>query len=391
MCEHAPLLKAAAENKLPPELFDAESVLLAQKLLEETPIGPYTNSKGAAVVRHAIAAYTQASDAEFIFVQSSHAAAISSVMQLFVDVEAGRDVVLHPMPADDDSFYAMMARTNGAKPIAYRLPSAASDDWTAVLTEACGDWEMSRVALLVVCNPHFPSGSVLTAQQMRQIVDFCARNSLILVADESWHFSMRTPQHFASFGRMFRENFMPQPPPPFTLLAVGSADCSPLKTHAVTGAFVECVAADAHVQQQLYKQASVGLCAPISSQVALYALMASLRLQNSAAIVREDLLRLWKLVDATRLAVCQVAADFGGDSVTLLYAATELPFVTLLVATRAKGLPQKHASISLFRRIEGGDSEAENRLCLCVDLAAEDAVAATRRTLAALLAVPPAV
>lgn len=55
-------------------------------------------------------------------------------------------------------------------------------DWTA--------WEAlltGREKMLILCSPHNPGGRVWTAQELREVADFCVAHDLILVSDEIHH------------------------------------------------------------------------------------------------------------------------------------------------------------------------------------------------------------
>ena len=55
------------------------------------------------------------------------------------------------------------------------------------------DWEgwqqllTGRERMLILCSPHNPGGRVWTAEELRQVADFCAAHDLILVSDEIHH------------------------------------------------------------------------------------------------------------------------------------------------------------------------------------------------------------
>jgi len=44
-----------------------------------------------------------------------------------------------------------------------------------------------REKLLILCSPHNPGGRIWTADELRQVADFCERHDLLLVADEIHH------------------------------------------------------------------------------------------------------------------------------------------------------------------------------------------------------------
>ncbi|KRW94876.1 MalY/PatB family protein [Paracoccus sp. MKU1] len=55
------------------------------------------------------------------------------------------------------------------------------------------DWEgwqkllTGRERMLILCSPHNPGGRVWSAEELRQVADFCAAHDLILVSDEIHH------------------------------------------------------------------------------------------------------------------------------------------------------------------------------------------------------------
>lgn len=57
-----------------------------------------------------------------------------------------------------------------------RLDLAA---WEGLLT--------GREKMMILCSPHNPGGRVWTAEELRQIADFCVKHDLILVSDEIHH------------------------------------------------------------------------------------------------------------------------------------------------------------------------------------------------------------
>ncbi|WP_374643322.1 MalY/PatB family protein [Tabrizicola sp.] len=64
----------------------------------------------------------------------------------------------------------------------------ALEDGTARLDLAA--WEgllTGREKMLILCSPHNPGGRVWTAEELRQIADFCVKHDLILVSDEIHH------------------------------------------------------------------------------------------------------------------------------------------------------------------------------------------------------------
>lgn len=53
------------------------------------------------------------------------------------------------------------------------------DNWAQLLT--------GREKMLILCSPHNPGGRVWTAEELRQVADFCAAHDLLLISDEIHH------------------------------------------------------------------------------------------------------------------------------------------------------------------------------------------------------------
>lgn len=81
--------------------------------------------------------------------------------------------------------FARIIRTAGRE--VTELPLALQDGLY------CLDWDgwqarlTGREKMLILCSPHNPGGRVWTAQELREIADFCVRNDLILISDEIHH------------------------------------------------------------------------------------------------------------------------------------------------------------------------------------------------------------
>jgi len=66
-----------------------------------------------------------------------------------------------------------------------------------------------KAKLMLLCNPHNPTGRVWTKKELEKISEICLRNNVIVVSDEI-HCDLVHPGHthipFASLGRQFLEN-----------------------------------------------------------------------------------------------------------------------------------------------------------------------------------------
>ncbi len=98
-----------------------------------------------------------------------------------------------------------------------------------------------KAKLLLLCNPHNPSGRVWTPEELQQIGDICLRNDVLVVADEI-HCELTYEGHdytpFASLSEHFRQN---------------SVTCvSPSKAFNIAGLQIaNIIAADKNIRQRI--------------------------------------------------------------------------------------------------------------------------------------------
>lgn len=103
----------------------------------------------------AVDVYTQPGDRVIITTPVYHA--FARVIQA-----AGREVAELPLATGDDGAYLFDWAT-----------------WESLLT--------GRERMFILCSPHNPGGRVWTADELRDVADFCERHDLILISDEIHH------------------------------------------------------------------------------------------------------------------------------------------------------------------------------------------------------------
>ena len=77
------------------------------------------------------------------------------------------------------------------------------------------------VRAIVIINPGNPTGNVLAEDTIRDIIDLCHREQLLLLADEVYQTNVYTPEKpFHSFKKVLKSCVrLPSPPPPLTSLS----------------------------------------------------------------------------------------------------------------------------------------------------------------------------
>lgn len=145
-------------------------------------------------------------------------------------------------------------------------------DWGLSISDLKTSLENARakgvdVRALVIINPGNPTGQCLTEQNMREIVDFCRTERLILLADEVYQTNIYKPQQrpFHSFKKVLRS--MGDEYQDVELFSFHSTSKGMIGECGRRGGYLECVNIDEQVLEQLYKMASISLCPNVHGQI----------------------------------------------------------------------------------------------------------------------------
>ncbi|EIW79865.1 transaminase [Coniophora puteana RWD-64-598 SS2] len=267
----ASLMEWPALAELAPGAFPEDVKARAKQLQEEIgSIGAYSHSQGVPLIRQHVADFIaerdgHPSDPSDIFLTAGASAGVSLLLSLLITNP--KDGILIPIP-QYPLYTATLAALSGA-PIAYHLDEAR--DWeTSVpaLREALqkASTDGVRPRALVVINPGNPTGSLLSADTMREIVQLCEAHDLVLLADEVYQANLHRPAHapFVSFKKVVRDLQSRAPLVSFHSLSKGVAgECGR------RGGYLECTNVPEDVKALMYKIASVGLCPPVQGQVGI--------------------------------------------------------------------------------------------------------------------------
>lgn len=264
-----PLLEQPGVEKL----FAHDAIARAKEYLAAIPngLGAYSESQGFAIVRDQVANFIERRDGHpanpgDIFLTDGASKGVGFLLSL---VLRGRsDGVLVPIP--QYPLYSASLALQEAHMLGYELDEAAN--WAmpvpmleAKLAEAKANGVETRA--LVVINPGNPTGNCLTKANMEEIVAFCAKHDLVLMADEVYQentFVEGLP--FFSFKKVLRD--MGPAAPPVQLVSFHSTSKGFLGECGMRGGYFELVNFDPEVQAQLLKLVSIGLCSNTLGQVA---------------------------------------------------------------------------------------------------------------------------
>lgn len=260
-------------ERAPADLFPPDVVEVARTIVRESRhgLGAYTDSKGFAFVRRAVARFIHErdgipTDPEAIFLTDGASKAAQAVLRVLV---AGpRDGVLIPVP--HYPLYSATITLLGGTQVPYLLDESAG-------------WRLSRQALdraleeaaaagvrtraVVVVNPGNPTGAVLGADDVAMVLELARAHGLAVLADEVYQVNLyRSGDRFVSFASVAEEHDFRD----VSLFSLHSVSKGFLGECGHRGGYVECRNVPQEVMDQIEKLQSVSLCANTVGQVVTY-------------------------------------------------------------------------------------------------------------------------
>lgn len=171
------------------------------------------------------------------------------------------------------------------------------------MTQTTADTPHVTPRALVVINPGNPTGQCLTIEHMREIVSFCESKGLMILADEVYQENVYAADRvFTSFRQVVLEMKSS-----VELISFHSTSKGFLGECGRRGGYMHLENIDDSAKAELYKLASVSLCANIEGQI-MVALMSNPPLVGDASYATYDAERQGILQSLKRRAVKLVAA-----------------------------------------------------------------------------------
>ncbi|PIA50497.1 hypothetical protein AQUCO_01300910v1 [Aquilegia coerulea] len=269
LCDHPTILDKSETQGL----FSADSIERAWKILDQIPgraTGAYSHSQGIKGLRDEIAAGIAArdgfpADPNDIFLTDGASPAVHMMMQLLIRSE--NDGIFCPIP--QYPLYSASIALHGGTLVPYFLNEATG--WGMEVSELKKQLEAAQskgitVRALVVINPGNPTGQVLAEDNQREIVEFCKKENLVLLADEVYQENVYVPEKkFHSFKKVARSMGYGEEDIP--LVSFQSVSKGYYGECGKRGGYMEVTGFSADVREQIYKVASVNLCSNISGQI----------------------------------------------------------------------------------------------------------------------------
>ncbi|XP_009783410.1 alanine aminotransferase 2, mitochondrial-like [Nicotiana sylvestris] len=269
LCDHPAILDKSETQGL----FSADAIERAFQILDQIPgraTGAYSHSQGIKGLRDTIASGIEARDGypvdpNDLFLTDGASPAVHMMMQLLIRSE--NDGILCPIP--QYPLYSASIALHGGTLVPYYLDEQTG--WGLEISELEQQLKTAKskgidVRALVVINPGNPTGQVLGEANQREIVEFCKREGLVLLADEVYQENVYVPdKKFHSFKKVSRS------------MGYGEKDISLVSFQSVSkgfygecgkrGGYMEVTGFSPEVREQIYKVASVNLCSNISGQI----------------------------------------------------------------------------------------------------------------------------
>lgn len=270
LCEYPEL------SRLAPGAFAADVVEAVAKILAGTKhgLGAYSESKGVRAIREAVANFIKErdgidADPDAIFLTDGASKGVQAALRLLLAKPS--DGIMVPIP--QYPLYSASITLYEGKQVNYYLDE--QNDWKLsrkMLEESLADAKHFGVSVkaIVVINPGNPTGSVLDEDNIAMIVDFASEHGLTILADEVYQENVyRAGDRFTSFAKVMHNKGEEN----VSLFSFHSTSKGFLGECGHRGGYFEIRNIPTDVTAQILKLQSVGLCANLPGQVAVYCMV----------------------------------------------------------------------------------------------------------------------
>lgn len=256
------------------ELFPSDAIERAREMkraLGGNGLGAYTHSKGAKPFREDVARFIERRDGarpgsvnvESIFLSSGASEAITMLLTALIrDSTCGCMIPIPQYP-----LYSASLDLLGGKKVGYYLDESEGwgldiDELERSLNEA--EAKGINVVCLVLINPGNPTGQVLKANEVKDIVLFCARHNLVLLADEVYQENVYEGEFFSCRRAADELGLIDQNA--IQLCSFHSVSKGVYGECGQRGGYVEMTGIDSDVIDVLFKLAASKLCSSSTGQ-----------------------------------------------------------------------------------------------------------------------------
>ncbi|KAI9283205.1 pyridoxal phosphate-dependent transferase [Sporodiniella umbellata] len=273
LCDNPDLLKK--ENRsIVSQLYPTDAIERATELMSFVgSVGSYSHSQGVPHIRKTVARFIEERDGfsanpEHLFLTQGASSGVQTLLSMLT--ENSKSGIMIPIP--QYPLYSASLALYGATPVPYYLEEESGwsldvDQLNHIVTQARE--QGTDVRALVIINPGNPTGQCLTADNMRDIIDFCYNQRLVLLADEVYQTNIYEPEErpFVSFKKALMSHPVQEAREAVELVSFHSISKGMIGECGRRGGYFECVNLDSKVLEEIYKMASVSLCPNLHGQI----------------------------------------------------------------------------------------------------------------------------
>jgi len=249
-------------------LFHKESIEVAQEFyaLHQSALGAYTDSKGFQSVRESVAKFIErrdgySADPNHILLSNG---ASTAIQQLLTAIIANpNDSIMIPIP--QYPIYTALIRLLNGQEAGYFMNEEKG--WAMDIEELERSYEHSKSKghtprAMVIINPGNPTGSVLSYEDIAEVIKFCERRNLVLLSDEVYQENIYTEKPFHSAKKVMSDLNCE-----IELASFHSTSKGFIGECGRRGGYMEMCNFDQKVTEQIEKLASSSLCSNTNGQL----------------------------------------------------------------------------------------------------------------------------
>lgn len=269
--------EVGVDHPLAGEMFPKDAIERAKvikKGLDGHGSGAYTHSQGPLLFRQEICDFiakrdsleAESMDPSNIFMTNGASSGIEMVLNaLIADSTSG---VMIPIP--QYPIYSATIDRFGGNKVGYYLDE--SNGWDMNLEELERSLEEARsqgidVNSFVLINPGNPTGQVLGKEAIRDIVKFCSKHNLVLLADEVYQENVYDDNaEFYSCREAAKDTGLDESEA-LELVSFHSTSKGLFGECGRRGGYMELTGFDPGIKDQIYKLASANLCSNVPGQI----------------------------------------------------------------------------------------------------------------------------
>lgn len=247
----------------------------AKWLLKEVhSVGAYSASQGVPAIRESIAKHIERrdgypSDPASIFLCAGASSGVNTLMNVICATP--QTGILVPIP--QYPLYTATLSLLNARCVPYYLDESkgwGTDIQTIKDSYTKAKSEGTDIRAIVVINPGNPTGSNLSPEDIRAVLEFAAEAKIVVLGDEVYQTNIFEGE-FTSFKKGLRD-LQKEVPGKYDNMEVASLNSiskGMVGECGHRGGYFELTGFDPEVAQQIYKFVSIMLCAPVTGQCLL--------------------------------------------------------------------------------------------------------------------------